>query len=115
MKLTQEEQDMLDGKRGEAVHEALAYQLEVANFWGADRFVPITNAHMMGDIEVMGDAGLGYLKHACEQHARCSIPITTNARCTDFAYAEKLGQDPVEVKKEHQVINFMRKMNVVTT
>ena len=115
MRLTHEEQEMLDGKRGEALREAIAYQLKVGTFWGAERFVPITNAHMMADIEVMGDAGLGYLKRACEQHTRCSVPITTNARCMDFAYVEKLGQDRAEAKKEHQVINFLRKMNVVTT
>ena len=115
MRLTAEEQDMLDGKHGEAVREAIAYQLEVARFWGAERFVPITNAHMMGDIEVMGDAGLGYLKRACEHKTRCSVPITTNARCMDFAYVEKLGQDAGEAKKEHQIIEFMQKMNIVTS
>ena len=101
MTLTAEERDMLDGKRGEAVREAIAYQLEVAKFWGAERFVPITNAHMMGDIEVMGDAGLGYLKRACEHETRCSVPITTNARCMDFAHVERLGQDAGEAEKEH--------------
>ena len=113
--LTDEEQEMLDGKRGIAVQEAIRYQLEVARFWGAERFVPITNAHMMGDIEVMGDAGLNYMKRACEHHTRCTVPITTNARCMDFAYVEQLGQDKAEAEKEHQVIRFMREMNVVTT
>ena len=115
VRLTAEEQDMLDGKRGPAVREAIAYQLEIARFWGAERFVPITNAHMMGDIEVMGDAGLGYLKRACEHKTRCSVPITTNARCMDFAHVDKLGQDAGEAKKEHQIIEFMREMNVVTS
>ena len=115
VRLTAEEQDMLDGKRGEAVREALAYQLEIARFWGAERFVPITNAHMMGDIEVMGDAGLDYLKRACEMKTRCSVPITTNARCMDFAHVERLGQDPAEAVKEHKIIGFMRAMNIVTT
>ena len=115
VRLTTEEQDMLAGKHGEAVREAIAYQLEVARFWGAERFVPITNAHMMGDIEVMGDAGLGYLKRACELKTHCTIPITTNARCMDFAHVEALGQDAGEATKEHQIIAFMQQMNVVTS
>lgn len=113
MRLTPEEQDMLDGKHGEAIREAIAYQLEVARFWGAERFVPISNAHMMGDIEVMGDAGLGYVEHVCKQQARCQVPITTNARCMDFAYVDKLGQDPGEAVKEQRIIELMRGMNVV--
>jgi predicted aconitase len=115
MRLTSEEQSMLDGKNGQAVREAIAYQLEIGKFWGAERFVKITNAHMMGDIEVMGDAGLGYMKRACEQHTQCSVPTTTNARCMDFAYVDKLGQHPVEAAKERHIIQYLRKMNVCTS
>lgn len=115
MRLTPEEQSMLDGKNGEGVREALEYQLKIGKFWGAERFVKITNAHMMGDIEVMGDAGLGFMKRACEHHIRCSVPITTNARCMDFPYVDKLGQHQAEAVKEKQIIQYLRKMNVCTT
>jgi predicted aconitase len=115
MKLTAEEEEMLSGAHGEAVKGALAYQVRVGEFWGAERFVPITNAHMMGDIEVMGDAGLGWLRDACAQRARCRVPITTNARCMDFDFAERLGQDAGEAQKERQIIRLLRDMNVVTT
>jgi predicted aconitase len=115
MRLTAEEQAMLEGRRGEPVREAIRYQIEVGEFWGAERFVPITNAHMMGDIEVMGDAGFGWLRRACDQHARCAIPITTNARCFDFGFAGRLGQDAGEAVKERGIIRFLREMNVVTT
>ena len=66
MRLTAEEEAMLRGERGETVREALALQLEVAKFYGARRFVPITNVHMMGDIEVMGDGGLAHLRRLAQ-------------------------------------------------
>jgi predicted aconitase len=115
MKLTAEEQRMLRGELGESVKEALHYQIQVGEFWGAERFVPITNAHMMGDIEVMGDGGLGFLRGACEKGARCAIPITTNARCIDFAFIDKLGQDAAEAEKEKKIIQHLRDMNVITS
>ena len=115
MRLTADEQAMRDGRHGDAVRDAIRYQIEVGEFWGAERFVPITNAHMMGDIEVMGDAGFGWLRAACEKGARCAIPITTNARCMDFAFAERLGQDLGEAQKERSIIRFLREMNVATT
>jgi predicted aconitase len=115
VQLDREEQAMLRGDRGEAARDALRYQVRVGEFFGAARFVPITNAHMMGDIEVMGDGGFDYLAATCAKHARCSVPTTTNARCVDFAFASRLGQDPGEVDKERQLIERLREMNVLTT
>ena len=114
MELTAEEKAMLAGAEGEAVRRALAYQIEVGRFFGAERFVPITNAHMMGDIEVLGDAGLAFLRDARRCGARARIPVTTNARCVDFAWADRLGQDPGECAKEREVIAALQAMDVVT-
>ena len=99
MRLAPEEAAILAGARGEAVRDALAYQLEVGEFFGAERFVPITNAHMMGDIEVMGDGGLGWLRGECAKRARACVPTTTNARCFDFEHAARLGQDPARWRR----------------
>jgi predicted aconitase len=113
LELTAEERSILAGSRGEAARRALEYQIEVGRFFGAKRFVPVTNVHMMGDIEVMGDAGLEYLRS--QQNARCAVPTTTNARCVDFAHCERLGQDAGEVAKERELIQHLRRMDVVTT
>ncbi|MDO9216633.1 MAG: aconitase X catalytic domain-containing protein [Lacisediminimonas sp.] len=115
MELNEVEQEMLAGKHGEAIQKALAYQIEVGKFFHAERFVPITNAHMMGDIEVMGDGGLDFLKQACDRKTHCSIPITTNARCMDFNHVESLGQDAGEAVKEKKIIAYLKQMNVVPT
>jgi predicted aconitase len=87
----------------------------VGEFWGAKRFVPVTNVHMMGDIEVMGDGGLQWLKDTAALGARCAVGTTTNARCIDFAHCERLGQDAGEVAKERELIATLRRMDVVTT
>jgi predicted aconitase len=113
--LTPEEGEILAGARGESASRALQYQIEVGRFWGAKRFVPVTNVHMMGDIEVMGDGGLEFLKNEVKGGARCVVPATTNARCVDFAHCDRLGQDAAEVAKERELIQCLRRMDVVTT
>jgi predicted aconitase len=113
--LSAEERAILAGSRGEPARRALEYQIEVGRFWGAKRLVPVTNVHMMGDIEVMGDAGLEFLRNEVKSAARCAVPATTNARCMDFAHCERLGQDPREVAKERELIQCLRRMDVVTT
>jgi predicted aconitase len=115
VELTSEERAILGGAKGDAVRRALQYQIEVGKFWGAKRFVPVTNVHMMGDIEVMGDAGLEFLRNEVKQSARCAVPTTTNARCMDFAHCERMGQDAGEAKKERELIQCLRRMDVVTT
>ena len=115
MELSSEEEAMLRGERGETVREALALQLEVARFYGAKRFVPVTNVHMMGDIEVMGDGGLAHLRRLAGAGARCEVATSTNARCFDFAQLDRLGQDRSEAEKEKRLIAHLREMNVITT
>ncbi len=105
---------MLAGEHGEAVRRAIAYQVEVGRFWGAQRFVPVSNVHMMGDIEVMGDGGLDYLREQAALGARCVVGTTTNARCIDFAHCERLKQDAREAGKERELIACLRKMDVIT-
>ncbi len=100
MLLTDEEKRIEQGERGEAAREALEMQKAVGEYYGAGRFVEITNAHMMGDIEVMGEHGLRYLERLVSLGAACRVPTTTNARCFDFAHADALGQRPERVKRE---------------
>ena len=115
MKLTDEEQAMLRGDQGPAVQEAIAYLAKVGDFWGAERLVPVTNVHMMGDIEVMGDGGLRWLECTAEKRARCAVNTSTNARSIDFDKASQLQQDATEVGKERKLIGLLQEMNVTTT
>jgi len=115
VELSPEERALLGGARGAAARRALEYQVKVGEFWGAKRFVPVTNVHMMGDIEVMGDGGLEWLKDTAALGARCAVGTTTNARCIDFAHCTRLGQDAGEVAKERELIACLRRMDVVTT
>jgi hypothetical protein len=115
MKLTAEERKMLKGEFGQAAKEALALQLEVGKFFGARRFVPVSNVHMMGDIEVMGDSGKAFLERMAQLGARCVRNTTTNARCFDFDHVDKLGQTRSEAEKERQLIGCLRQMDVATT
>jgi hypothetical protein len=114
MQLTPEEKKMLRGDQGVAAKEALELQIEVGKFFGATRLVPVSNVHMMGDIEVMGDSGKAFLERMTRLNARCAVPTTTNARCIDFDYVEKLRQDPNEAEKEKQLIEYLRRMDVIT-
>lgn len=115
MQLDADEEAMLRGDQGVAVQEALKFQIEVGNFFGARRFVRINNAHVMGDIEVMGDGGLGLLREMSAQHARCVVPTSSNAHCMHFHVDPGLRQDAGEIEKEREIIAIYQEMRIATT
>lgn len=112
IELTPEEEAMLRGERGEAVQEAIRLQIEIARFWGARRMVPVTNVHIMGDMEVLGDAGKDYLAGVAARHGHAVCAATTNPRCVDFALADRLGQDPETVGKETHIVHLFKAMKI---
>jgi len=115
MVLTPEEQAMLRGESGRAVQEAIQFQIEVGSFFDAKRFVPITHAHVMGDIEVMGDGGLQHLREMGEKHAKCSVPTSSNAQCMHFHEDPRLHQDGDEIAKEQEILTRYKTMRIATT
>jgi predicted aconitase len=104
VELTDRERGMRDGAMGEAVRWAIEQQIAVGEFFDAERFVPVSNVHMMGDTEVMGDAGLGVLDRLVDQGARFVVPVTTNARCVDFERALAVRQRPELVAGERRLV-----------
>src|SRR5450756_816036 len=95
MKLNDEENDMLAGKMGLVAQQALQHQIKVGEFFAADDFVPVTQAHLMADTESLGEAGVKWLEGLAasgEGRGRVRIPTITDPRGTDFAHADLLGQ-----------------------
>lgn len=115
LRLNDAEQAMLAGADGKVAQWAIAMQLDVGRFFDAGRLVPVSCAHMMGDIEVMGDAGLDLLKDLDRKRAKFRVPVTTNARCVDFDAAERLLQPADMVRKERGIIDLLKRIGVTQT
>lgn len=115
LQLSSDEEAMRAGQHGVVVQWAINMQVEVARFFGARHMVPVTCAHMVGDIEVMGEPGLELLRDLEAQGAKFRVPVTTNARCIDFAAAERLLQPPAMVAREQEIIKFLKQIGVMQT
>ena len=88
MKLNDEEQEILAGNAGPVPQQALQHQIKVGEFFGAEDFVPVTQAHIMADTESLGEAGVRWLEGlaaAADGQRRVRIPTITDPRGTDFA------------------------------
>jgi predicted aconitase len=117
MRLNDEEQDMLAGKCGPVARLALRHQLKVGEFFGADDFVPVTQAHIMADTESLGEAGVQWLEGlaAADGEARVRVPTITDPRGTDFAKATFLGQTTSMLDLERRAIAAFERLGVMMT
>ena len=114
MQLTDEEQYIRDGGRGEAPRRSIEQQISVGDFFGAERFVKISNVHMMGDYEVMGEAGRAYLQGLVDVGGRVAIPTSRNAQCIEYEFAERLRQSPELIANERTVRELLVKLGIDT-
>jgi predicted aconitase len=101
MRLTAEDEAIRAGRRGEPARRALEMQLAVGAFFGAERMVPVTSAHLTGDPESMGEAGLAFVEDLVGQGARFVVPTTTNSCNVDFDLYRAFGQ-PEEVAQQER-------------
>jgi predicted aconitase len=116
MKLTDEEDDILAGKSGPVLQEALRHQIKVGEFFGAADLVPVTQAHIMADTESLGEAGVRWLERlASTDGQRVRVPTITDPRGTDFAKAAFLGQTSAMLDLERRAIAAFVKLGVVMT
>jgi predicted aconitase len=118
MRLNDEEQDILAGKSGPVARQALDHQLKVGKFFGAEDFVPVTQAHIMADTESLGEAGVRWLEGlaaAGEGQRHVRIPTITDPRGTDFAKASLLKQTSAMLALERRAISAFERLGVMMT
>jgi predicted aconitase len=118
MKLNDEEQDILAGKLGPVPQQALRHQIMVGEFFDAEDFVPVTQAHIMADTESLGEAGVRWLEGlaaATQGRPGVRVPTITDPRGTDFSKAAFLAHTPAMLDLERRAIVAFVKLSVVMT
>jgi len=118
MKLNDEERDILAGKCGNVPQQALQHQIKVGDFFGAEDFVQVTQAHIMADTESLGEAGVQWLERlaaTADGERRVRVPTITDPRGTDFVHAAYLGQTSSMLDLERRAIAAFVELGVTMT
>lgn len=91
MKLTKDQQELLDGKFGEGAQLAMKIQVAIGDSFGAERMVPITKAHVALSNQ---DADLWLAEKLVSLGAKCRIAPTVNPGfCLSYFKAKGLVSD----------------------
>ena len=118
MRLNDEERAMLAGELGEPRRAALELQIRIGRVFDAPDFVEVGQAHVMGDTESLGEAGVVFLEslasHA-EGDRRVRIPTITDPRGIDFCAYRQLRQKDEWAALEQRTIDAMRALGILMT
>ena len=107
MKLTKEEQEMLDGKYGDAVQMSMELLVAVGDAYDAEYMVPIGSAHLVAANPVSaGKGGKAFIKEMAEKGGKFIVPATTNPTCMDpwlwkeMGFSEQIYQEQVALSED---------------
>ena len=113
MRLTDEEQKMLDGYYGKAVQKSMKVLVALGKIYGADRMLEVKSVHSPGvSYRVTGDAGLNYVKEASEE-AKFRVPMTLNTIGIDSENWEKMGFPEEFARKQIELSEAYEKMGAI--
>ena len=115
MRLTEEEEGMLDGKYGEAVHWAMDLLVKVGDYFGAADMVDVKCVNIL---ELMGSSEKSYLElidYLVGKKGKFRVMATTDPAGFDFTNIEGMGIRPDSYQKQLKVSDGLIKMGALPT
>lgn len=116
MKLTDEEQAMLNGEKGPAVKKAMEIVTALAQIYGAEELVPVKSVNVSGvSYKNLGDAGIEFLNEWAELGAKVTVPTTLNPAGMDLQDWEEQKIPADFAEKQTKVIEAFSRMGIPKT
>ncbi len=116
MKLTQKEQDMLNGREGPATQKAMEILTTLGRIYGAEKMVPATSVQIAGvSYDNLGEAGLHFLNEMANGGGKARVLTTLNPAGMDIENWQALGISPEFAKNQQRVLDAFAQMNVIAT
>ncbi len=115
MKLTSEEQDMLDGKYGKAAQKSMEILTTLGEIFDAENMVDVYGVQIAGvSYANLGEAGLDFLSEMAED-GKVRVLTTLNPAGMDRENWQALGIDEEFAKNQNRAIDAFAKMGIITT
>jgi predicted aconitase len=115
LKLTKEDKEMLDGKRGKAARKSMEIITTLGEIYGAERLIPVSSVQIAGvSYDNLGEAGLDYLSEMAED-GRTQVLTTLNPAGMDLLEWKKHGISEDFAINQQRVVDAFERMGVITT
>jgi predicted aconitase len=116
IKLTSEQNAMLEGNQGKAVQKAMQILVALGKIYEARRMIPVSSVQIAGvSYDNLGEAGLEFLSEMAEQGGKARVLATLNPAGMDIENWAALGISTEFAERQQRVIDAFRRMDVITT
>ena len=106
MRLTTEEQAMLDGAMGNATRKAIEILLALGKIYEARNFIPVTSVQISGvSYANLGEAGLHWLAEMADGGGRARVLTTLNPAGMDIENWQSLGISAEFAENQQRVLD----------
>jgi len=114
MKLTDQEQRLVDGREGEIKALAMSYLIKLGNAFDGGEMVDIHYAHMSAGSAIR-EGEIDYLQELADKGAKVIVPTTCEVIPIDLRNPEAIGV-PADLVAEHQRLQrIQRRLGVIST
>jgi len=115
MYLTEDEKEMLIGKKGNAVKKSMEILVALGEIYGAEKLIDVTSVQIAGvSYDNLGDAGLEFLSEMAKD-GKVKVLTTLNPAGMDLENYATLGISEDFAVKQKLVIEAFTKMGVIPT
>jgi predicted aconitase len=116
MKLSAEEQAMLNGEYGKATQKAMEILSALGTIYEAEKMLPVTSVQIAGvSYANLGEAGLHFLAEMADGGGKARVLTTLNPAGMDIENWQALGISEAFARNQQRVIDAFARMNVITT
>ncbi len=116
MRLTDEEQRILNGAGGEPRRLALQVLVKLGEACGAERMVEIASAHLVASsYQIAGEAGIAIYTQLTEQGARVVVRTTSDPGSIDFARWREFKTPEEYAARQVKIAELLDRMGVIPT
>ena len=114
MKLTSEEQKMLDGAYGPSVQKSMQILTTLGEIYGAEEMIPIKSVHMPGSsIVVAGEAATSFVEQMGDNHTAMTAFTTLNTGAMDMDQPRQLGFSEETIRQQQRLTGAYQRMGAV--
>jgi predicted aconitase len=116
MYLTNEEEKILNGEKGEVLERMFRLLVRLGDIYGADKMIPVGSVQVAGvSFKSIGDPGLEFLEDFAGKAAKVQVLTYLNPAGMDLEDWDKLGFPKEFAEKQTRIMNAFKKMGIVIT